>query len=108
MKNRRLLIVLFMIHILYQGVLTAQIHYVPQDFVSIQEAINAAVKGDTILVDTGRYYENINFKGKSIVVASKYLITSDTSYIRNTIIDGGQPVSKDMLFQITSKNISKK
>ena len=95
MKNRRLLIVLFMIHILYKGVLTAQIHYVPQDFVSIQEAINAAVKGDTILVDTGRYYENINFKGKSIVVASKYLITSDTSYIRNTIIDGGQPVSKD-------------
>ena len=95
MKNRRLLCVLCMVHMLCYGLLTAQIHYVPQDFVSIQAAINAAEKGDTILVDSGRYYENINFRGKSIVVASKYLITADTSYIRNTIIDGGQPVSND-------------
>lgn len=68
---------------------------VPIEYTTIQSAIDAAQKGDTILVDTGRYYENINFKGKSIVVTSKYILTNDTSFIANTIIDGSQPLNPD-------------
>jgi len=62
--------------------------HVPEDFITIQEAINAAFNGDTVLVDTGTYVERINFIGKNIVVASKYLTTLDTNYINQTIIDG--------------------
>lgn len=40
-------------------------------FTSIQAAINAARRGDVVLVDDGTYLEKINFKGKSITVRSK-------------------------------------
>jgi hypothetical protein len=73
----------------------SQILKVPGAYPSIQSAIVAAQKGDTVLVDEGRYFENINFRGKSIVVASKYLITNDTSLITKTIIDGSKPLYPD-------------
>ena len=56
--------------------------FVPDDYLSIQEAIDASVDSDTILVSEGVYYENINFFGKSIV-----LIGENTE---NTIINGSQ------------------
>ena len=65
-----------------------QIIHVPGDRSSIQDAIVASVDGDTILVDTGTYYENINFLGKAITVASHYLIEQDSAHLYNTIIDG--------------------
>ncbi len=61
---------------------------VPQEYPTIQSAINAAVDGDTVLVDDGHYYERISFLGKKIIVTSNYLIDSDTLHIYQTIIDG--------------------
>jgi hypothetical protein len=72
-----------------------QIINIPNDYPTIQQGIDAASKGDTVLVDTGTYVENINFKGKNITVASHYITTFDNSYILNTIIDGEQPVHPD-------------
>ena len=69
---------------------TGTIKHVPGDFPSIQEAIDMCNNGDTVLVDTGTYVENINFIGKNITVASLLLTTQDTSYISQTIIDGNQ------------------
>jgi hypothetical protein len=68
---------------------------VPEDFTTIQQAINASANGDTVLVASGTYYENINFRGKNILVTSYYLFNEDVSYIANTIINGSQPVHPD-------------
>lgn len=73
----------------------SQIINIPDDYPTIQEGINAAHISDTILVDTGTYYENINFKGKAITVASNYLINPDSIYINKTIIDGSNPPHPD-------------
>jgi len=62
--------------------------YVPSDFSTIQRAINAAYESDTIIVERNTYKENINFKGKDIVVASRFLFSKDDADISNTIIDG--------------------
>ena len=68
---------------------------VPARFPSIQAAIDSAVPGDTVLVAPGRYYENIRFKGKGIVVASQFLRSRDAADIERTIIDGSRPAHPD-------------
>lgn len=44
---------------------------VPADHPTIQQAINASVGGDTVLVSPGTYFETINFLGKAITVRSE-------------------------------------
>ena len=56
---------------------------VPDDYVTIQEAIDASIDGDIVMVDVGTYVENINFSGKNITVKS----LGGPDY---TIIDGNQ------------------
>ena len=43
---------------------------VPEDFPTIQAAINASQNGDTVVVAPGTYAENIDFHGKVITVTS--------------------------------------
>lgn len=43
---------------------------IPADYPAIQAGINAAVDGDTVLVDPGTYLECIDYLGKGITVAS--------------------------------------
>ena len=74
--------------ILWNGLIGQTIH-VPQDYPTIQSGIDHAQTGDTVLVDEGTYYENINFKGKSIIVTSKYVLENNTQHILTTIINGG-------------------
>ena len=68
---------------------------VPDDFVKIQDAINSSVDGDTILVAPGTYYENINFRGKNVLLSSHYLFDEDARFVNTTIIDGSTPQSVD-------------
>lgn len=51
---------------------------VPAQYGTIQSAVNAAYNGDTVLVSSGTYSENINFNGKAIAVASVYGASSTT------------------------------
>lgn len=67
---------------------TGQVITVPEDFATIQAAINASSDGDTILVAPGNYAENINFLGKAITVGSHYLVTGELDYIYITTITG--------------------
>ena len=64
---------------------------VPSEYSTIQLAINASTDGDIVLIAPGTYYENINFIGKAITVASHFLTTGNATHINNTIIDGSQP-----------------
>ncbi len=64
--------------------------YVPENYSTIQLAINASLDFDTVLVSPGFYEENINYNGKNIVVTSTYLQDQDSSLIAQTIIDGDQ------------------
>lgn len=49
----------------------SDVHYVPDDFPTIQMAIDAAMDGDTVIVRPGTYVENIDFVGKAITVKSE-------------------------------------
>jgi len=55
------------------------------DFDNIQDAINASIDGDTILVTQWHYYENIDFRGKAIILTS--VEPNDPNVVENTIID---------------------
>jgi parallel beta-helix repeat protein len=66
----------------------ATIINIPGDYATIQEGIDAAVNGDTVLVQPGTYAENVNFSGHDIVLGSLFLTTGDTTYVEQTIIDG--------------------
>ena len=69
--------------------------HVPGEYATIQLGINAASNGDIVLVEDGTYIENINYRGKAITVASRFLVDGDTNHINNTIIDGSQPSHPD-------------
>jgi len=56
--------------------------YVPDDYTSIQTAVDASWAGDRVFVRAGTYYENIDYHGKSITIESE-------SGPEATVIDAG-------------------
>jgi len=71
-----------------QGLHAAEIHVAQDgsgDFIVIQEAIDAALYGDTVIVHPGTYYENVHFNGKNIVLRS--VAPEDEQIVASTIID---------------------
>lgn len=61
---------------------------VPVEYSTIQAAINNAADGDSVIIQPGTYYENINFNGKNILVGSYQVINGNYVFIGTTIIDG--------------------
>jgi len=70
---------------------------VPQDYQTIQEAINRANAGDTILVAAGTYYENVH------VHKTVSIIGEDRN---TTIIDGGGSETETAVVSIEAYNVS--
>ena len=67
----------------------ASIIEVPADYPTIQQAIDASMSADLVLVAPGTYVENIDFKGKNI-----QLISTDGPAV--TVIDGSNPSHPDL------------
>lgn len=59
---------------------------VPDQYATIQEAIDAAEDGDEIIVQTGVYRENLDFQGKNIILRSTD--PDDPAVVEATVIDG--------------------
>ena len=47
-------------------------YHIPEDYSTIQEAVDIAIDGDKIIVDPGIYIENLDFFGKTIKLKSTY------------------------------------
>ncbi|MBL8006176.1 MAG: T9SS type A sorting domain-containing protein [Ignavibacteria bacterium] len=73
----------------------ANIRNVPSQYSTIQSAINSSSAHDTVLVQTGTYFENINFRGRNIVLTSRFYQNNEFSFIQNTVINGSTPVYPD-------------
>jgi len=66
----------------------ANVINVPDDFETIQAAVNSTQEGDTVLVEPGEYNERVGMPAHNIVLTSLRLIEGDENFIEQTIIDG--------------------
>jgi hypothetical protein len=73
-------------------------------YATIQEAIDVSGDGDRVIVSEGIYLENIDFKGKSVIITS--VDPDDSIVVSNTVIDGRQ-LAPVVLFQGSESSTAK-
>lgn len=66
----RFILILSILLLIPHAVSAKDIH-VPKDYPTIQQAIDAAMDGDRVLVAPATYHENINYKGKAVTLKSE-------------------------------------
>ncbi len=86
-RTKHLIVLAVSLAVAFVTTARADIINVPRDFPTIQEAIDAALDGDEVVVAPGEYFENINFLAKAITVRSTD--PTDPATVVSTIINGG-------------------
>lgn len=66
----------------------AAVLQVPDPYPLIQTALDACVDGDTVLVNPGHYHERLQIPNHDLTLGSQTLLTGDTLFIPQTILDG--------------------
>ncbi|MHC4744228.1 MAG: PKD domain-containing protein, partial [Planctomycetota bacterium] len=84
---KRTILLSFAVTAIFCASSSAAIRLVPQEYPTIQQAINGAANGDSIVVAPGTYNERIDFSGKNIVVMSTD--PNDPAVVAATTIDAG-------------------
>ena len=77
------------------GALAAELA-VPQQYETIQAAINAASDGDRVLVSAGIYHEQVNLSGKGIqliAIAGSEFTAIDGDDVRTVIVGSNEPAT---------------
>lgn len=91
---KKISVLYFLFWLLITCFASAQVITVKQDgtgdFTMIQQAVNTAFDGDTVLVFPGIYHENVNLTNKGIYLASTWIFSHEDSLISQTIIDGNK------------------
>ncbi|MCF7912730.1 MAG: hypothetical protein K9M99_09390 [Candidatus Cloacimonetes bacterium] len=82
---RQFFLCLFIISV---NLLAAAILTVPEEYTTIQSAIDACAENDTVVVSPGNYAEHLTISNNSITLGSLYITSGDESYIADTVISG--------------------
>jgi parallel beta helix pectate lyase-like protein/calcineurin-like phosphoesterase family protein/purple acid phosphatase-like protein len=67
---------------------SAGLRQVPGEYATLAAAVAAAQPGDTILLAPGVHRAGIELNNADLTIASRFLLTGDSSFIRTTILDG--------------------
>ncbi|MHC4203470.1 MAG: outer membrane protein assembly factor BamB family protein [Planctomycetota bacterium] len=81
---RKAILILIMLSVVSTTIASERL--VPNQYPTIQDAINVADNGDTVIVEANTYREKVDFMGKAITVRSSN--PNDFETVKNTIIDG--------------------
>jgi hypothetical protein len=63
----------------------AEIHFVSPGM-SVQEAVNGAAPGDSVVLEDGLHYATVVPYGRDVVIGSRYLLDGDTMHISATVV----------------------
>ena len=84
--HKRLFFILLICSFALTGKIEAEILTVPEQYLTIQSAIDASTTWDTVLIEEGEYFEDVIISGHCITLASEFILDDDTSHISATII----------------------
>ena len=86
LKQFIILLLNFSIIVFYPILSLADIIHIPDNFLTIQEGIDFATEGDTILISPGTYINDSLLVDKKLVLTSNFIYSEDVAEIDNTII----------------------
>ena len=94
--------------LLLAALVSADTFIIPDDFPTIQDAIDSAQNGDVVLVKPGTYNEQINFKGRAITIRSDVDCLASTKDIApvQTVINGNVVGVSDSVVKFTAAETS--
>ncbi|MBZ0266498.1 T9SS type A sorting domain-containing protein [bacterium] len=84
MKTTKLYLYQFILLITCISYSFADVFIVPEEFATIQEAVDQSALADTILLAPGLYTEHVEVTDHGVCIASHFLLTGDTTFISQT------------------------